>query len=82
MSVKIITRPILVSNKSKSRNNKYIGISTPTGGSILVDSIHIKIFLVCLPGTNAIAQAEGIATSNAKNVDPSDIITELLKCLK
>jgi hypothetical protein len=59
-----------------------MGISTPTGGNILVDNIHIKIFLVCLPGTNAIAHAEGIATSNAKNVDPKEIITELLKCLR
>ena len=34
-----------------------MGTSTPTGGSILVDSIHMRMFLVLFAGTKAIDQA-------------------------
>ena len=59
-----------------------MGTRTPTGGSIFVDNIHISTFLVCLDGTNAIDQAAGMATKRPRNVDPSEMITELEKCLK
>ena len=60
---------------------RYIGISTPTAGIILVDSIHISRSLVRRPGTKAIDQAAGMAITSASSVEPTEITTELKKNL-
>ena len=54
-----------------------IGYSTAAAGSILVDSIQIKISLVALLGLNAIAYAAGIPTKSVNIVAKTDVITEL-----
>ena len=59
---------------SQKRN---IGMSAPTGGSILVDSIQSMRKRVCRDGANAMAQAAGTASASAKADDPIDIAREL-----
>ncbi len=50
----------------------------PTGGIILVESIHISRSLVRLPGAKAMAQAAGMAKSSETSVEPSDRMTEFM----
>jgi hypothetical protein len=54
----------------------------PTGGIILVESIHIRRSLVRLPGAKAMAQAEGMAITRAKSVEPSASMTEFMANLR
>ena len=57
-------------------------MKAPTGGIILVDSIHIRMSLVRLVGEKAIAQAAGTATIRPRIVEPKAMITELAKWRK
>ena len=50
----------------------------PTGGIILVESIHIRRSLVRFPGAKAMAQAEGMAMTRAKKVEPSARMIEFM----
>src|ERR1700759_2519390 len=54
----------------------YTGTSAPTGGIILVDSIHIRMSLVRLLGKNAIEYAAGAAMTSPTMVDTMLVISE------
>ena len=55
-----------------------MGTSAPTAGIILVESIHIKISLVCLLLKKAIEYAAGAASSKPSTVDNTLVMTEFL----
>lgn len=60
----------------------YIGISMFVVGIILVDSIYISRFLVCLLGWNVIDYVVGMVISSFSSVELIEMMIEFMKCWK